>query len=155
VGKICLRLCVVAVWFSQCAGVETCPRETGFCVKSNGHDQNSGVIKVPLFAHWKVHLCGHSFHESVGYQINSVQGNTALAQQNCMKVPSKHINMMHGAHPTVDQACQAHTVDKTCTESVKLYQHAGYKGWEAKFSHTGANNGYYSTAGPSPPPPPL
>jgi hypothetical protein len=31
-----------------------------------------------------------------------------------MKVPSKHINMMHGAHPTVDQACQAYTAATGC-----------------------------------------
>jgi len=39
-----------------------CPRENGFCVQSNGRDQNSGVRK-----------------------INSVDGNQASAQANCFK----------------------------------------------------------------------
>jgi len=41
---------------------KACPREQGFCVKANGADQNSGVIK-----------------------INSAQGNSAAAQNECLK----------------------------------------------------------------------
>ena len=41
---------------------ENCPRENGFCVLSNGGDQNSGVIK-----------------------INSIDGNTDSAQAECLK----------------------------------------------------------------------
>ena len=39
-----------------------CPKESGYCVLSNGADQNSGVIKV-----------------------NSVDGNTQGAQAECLK----------------------------------------------------------------------
>ena len=43
--------------------LETCPIEKGFCVKPNGGDQNSGVVK-----------------------LNSVDGNTAQAQATCLKL---------------------------------------------------------------------
>ena len=39
-----------------------CPREQGFCVLSNGVDQNSGVIK-----------------------INAIDGNTLEAQEECLR----------------------------------------------------------------------
>ena len=58
-----------ACWiFSKCTAVQpTCPKENGFCVKSNGGDQNSGVIKV-----------------------NSVDGNTAQVQATCLSACHAH-----------------------------------------------------------------
>jgi hypothetical protein len=47
---------------SAAGGVKTCPIEKGFCVKSNGGDQNAGVIK-----------------------LDSLDGNTAGRQASCLK----------------------------------------------------------------------
>jgi len=61
-----------AVMEEQCGNTpakkkKACPREDGFCVKSNGADQNSGVIKK-----------------------NSNQGNKVAAQEACLKICSEH-----------------------------------------------------------------
>ena len=45
----------------------SCPKEKGFCVTSNGHDQNSGVIKK-----------------------NSLDGNTLQRQEECLKLCLAH-----------------------------------------------------------------
>ena len=66
------------------------PRERGFCVLANGEDQNSGVIK-----------------------LNSVDGNTIKAQQECLNL-CKLVNGVTGCEVIWDQSnrgCYAHTQD--------------------------------------------
>ena len=66
------------------------PREKGFCVLANGADQNSGVKK-----------------------LNSVDGNTIKAQEECMKL-CKTVDDATGCEVIWDQVnrgCYAHTQD--------------------------------------------
>ena len=65
-----------------------CPREEGFCVTSNGGDQNSGVFK-----------------------LNSLDGNTPYRQEECLKL-CRSVAGVTGCEVIWDQwnrGCYAHT----------------------------------------------
>lgn len=58
--------------FGQCQdmvanGGKFCPKEAGYCVKNNGKDQNSGVVK-----------------------LNKIDGNTQNAQEECLSLCQAH-----------------------------------------------------------------
>ena len=63
----------------------TCPIEKGFCVDSNGGDQNSGVI-----------------------QLNNVDGNAEQAQASCLKLCRQHKGAT-GCELIENRRCSVHT----------------------------------------------